>query len=678
MSDQESKKDLSKAEQNVCQEQIEIDQELFKLIEEKEESVADEELEADEDGAKLRVFTSSKVMLTLSIVAILTSLYHIYALVLTFTKPMVIYTIHWAIGLVLIFIFYPTSAKSSRKRINLFDVLLMAGVLAAAVYVLQDPVGLDTRHVYFQPSQLDIILGGFAIFASLEAGRRTIGWGLPLVSIGLLAYAMFGQHLPDFWASKGYSLIRVISHTFSLDGLFGTAIKMSAVQIFMLTLFGAFLYVCGTGDMFMRFAASAFGSRRGGPAKISIIGSGLFGSISGSAVANVVGTGIFTIPLMKKTGYRPEFAAAVEAVASTGGQIMPPVMGSGAFIMAEMLGVSYGSVALAALLPALLYYFGLYVAVDCEAARCDLRRMDTSTLEKASQIIKKGWYQLFPVLVLVICLAVFRMTITRAALLASVSCILASSFKKETRLSLKEILRALELGFMRSLSIIAACACAGIAIAAITLTGLGLKISIVVSSMAGNSLILALLFSALATIILGMGLPTVAAYVVSASVLAGSLVQLGIPPLVAHFFLFYFSILSQITPPVALAAYAAGNIASANPNAVGFTAVRLGLVAFFLPFFFVYGPALLGVGSGSEIALAAVTAVIGVFCFTVAQFGFFRGDYINMISRVLLMVSALCMVIPGAVTDLIGFVGIVIGMLMHKPVRDLVLMRKAA
>ncbi len=623
----------------------------------------------DEDGASVRVYKSLIVKRSLSAIAIFMSLYHIYVLLFKLTTPLATFAVHWGLGLTLLFFYYPFTKGGRRKNLNLADIVCILSAIAITVYIVTDAKALAERSAYLRFSQLDMIFGAVAILITLEAARRCMGLGLPIISIVLVAYALWGNHLPGEWACKGYSLKRFISYTFSNYGLFGTPIKMSTQYIFLMVLFGAFLHISGCGNALMNLAMSAFGSRRGGPAKVSVMSSCFFGSISGSAVANVVGTGVLTIPMMKKAGYKSEFAGAVEAVASTGGQIMPPIMGSGAFIMAELLGVKYTAICFAALAPALLYYMGLYVAVDLEAGKNDLKSIDTSQMDRVMTIVKRDWYQFLPIFALIICMVFFRMTIAWAAVMAIVVLLLATAFTA-ARMSLHTILEALELGALRSLSIVACCACAGIAIAAVNLTGLGMKFTLMVTSLAGGSLFLSLLLAALAATVLGMGLPTVAAYIIAASVLGGALSSLGLPPLVAHMFLFYYSLLSQITPPVALAAYAAGNIANANPMKVGFLAMRLGAVAFVLPFFIAYGPALIGIGTPAEIILAVVTAFVGVFCFTAGQFGWLMGENMNIISRILLIGTSMLLVIPGIQSDLIGLGGIAAGLLLHKPVRD--------
>ena len=390
-----------------------------------------------------------------------------------------------------------------------------------------------------------------------------------------------------------------------------------------------------------------------------------------------MGTGVFTIPLMKKTGYKPHFAGAVEAVASTGGQIMPPVMGSGAFIMAELIGYKYSQIALGALLPAILYYLSILLMVDFEAAKSGLLGVDTSHMDAVKKILKQGWNLLVPLIILIVCLAFFQFTVARSATLAILATIIACALKKETRMSFKTILDGFETGVIRSVSVICAVASAGVAIGCIMLTGVGAKFPFAVLTLAHNNLFLTLLMSGLAATILGMGLPTVAAYIISASLLASSLVQLGIPLFAAHMFLLYYSILSQITPPVALAAYAAGNIADANPNKVGFTAMRLGIIAFIIPFFFVYGPALLMIGTPLEIIEASITSLIGCFFLAVGLEGWLV-EKINIPCRILALGAAFCCIAAGLVTDLIGLGLIVAFLLLHKGTRHKLLRKKSA
>lgn len=655
-------------------------EELSELISQYEESAKNTSNDKDEDGGKLRTFQNKIFKGVLRYTAIALALYHIYALIFQLPIPLVLYSIHWGMGLTYAFVYYPSykgNKKALRKTFGVIDAILAIATIAVVLYILRDPNALMYRVSKANANTLDLVFGTIAMILSLEAARRTIGLGLPVIALVFFAYAMWGNYLPGMIASKGYSFRRVISFIFSVEGIYGSPTASSAQYVFLLIIFGAFLGYSGTGEFFMKLAMKLAGHARGGPAKVAVISSGLFGSISGSAVANVMGTGVFTIPLMKKTGYKPHFAGAVEAVASTGGQIMPPVMGSGAFIMAELIGYKYSQIALGALLPAILYYLSILLMVDFEAAKSGLLGVDTSHMDAAKKILKQGWNLLVPLIILIVCLAFFQFTVARSATLAILATIIACALKKETRMNFKTILDGFETGVLRSVSVICAVASAGVAIGCIMLTGVGAKFAFAVLTLAHNNLFLTLLMSGLAATILGMGLPTVAAYIISASLLASSLVQLGIPIFAAHMFLLYYSILSQITPPVALAAYAAGNIADANPNKVGFTAMRLGVIAFIIPFFFVYGPALLMIGTPLEIIEASITSLIGCFFLAVGLEGWLV-EKINIPCRILALGAAFCCIAAGLVTDLIGLGLIVAFLLLHKGTRHKLLRKKSA
>ena len=655
-------------------------EELSELISQYEESAKNTSNDKDEDGGKLRTFQNKIFKGVLRYTAIALALYHIYALIFQLPIPLVLYSIHWGMGLTYAFVYYPSyrgNKKALRKTFGVIDAILAIATIAVVLYILRDPNALMYRVSKANANTLDLVFGTIAMILSLEAARRTIGLGLPIIALVFFAYAMWGNYLPGMIASKGYSFRRVISFIFSVEGIYGSPTASSAQYVFLLIIFGAFLGYSGTGEFFMKLAMKLAGHARGGPAKVAVISSGLFGSISGSAVANVMGTGVFTIPLMKKTGYKPHFAGAVEAVASTGGQIMPPVMGSGAFIMAELIGYKYSQIALGALLPAILYYLSILLMVDFEAAKSGLLGVDTSHMDAAKKILKQGWNLLVPLIILIVCLAFFQFTVARSATLAILATIIACALKKETRMSFKTILDGFETGVIRSVSVICAVASAGVAIGCIMLTGVGAKFAFAVLTLAHNNLFLTLLMSGLAATILGMGLPTVAAYIISASLLASSLVQLGIPIFAAHMFLLYYSILSQITPPVALAAYAAGNIADANPNKVGFTAMRLGVIAFIIPFFFVYGPALLMIGTPLEVIEATVTSLVGCF-FLAAGLEGWLVEKINIPCRILALGAAFCCIASGLVTDLIGLGLIVAFLLLHKGTRHKLLRKKSA
>ncbi len=485
-------------------------EELSELINQYEESAKNTSNDKDEDGGNLRTFQNKIFKGVLRYTAIALAFYHIYALIFQLPIPLVLYSIHWGMGLTYAFVYYPSykgNKKALRKTFGAIDAILAIATIAVVLYILRDPNALMYRVSKANANTLDLVFGTIAMILSLEAARRTIGLGLPIIALVFFAYAMWGNYLPGMIASKGYSFRRVISFIFSVEGIYGSPTASSAQYVFLLIIFGAFLGYSGTGEFFMKLAMKLAGHARGGPAKVAVISSGLFGSISGSAVANVMGTGVFTIPLMKKTGYKPHFAGAVEAVASTGGQIMPPVMGSGAFIMAELIGYKYSQIALGALLPAILYYLSILLMVDFEAAKSGLLGVDTSHMDAVKKILKQGWNLLVPLIILIVCLAFFQFTVARSATLAILATIIACALKKETRMSFKTILDGFETGVIRSVSVICAVASAGVAIGCIMLTGVGAKFAFAVLTLAHNNLFLTLLMSGLAATILGMGLP---------------------------------------------------------------------------------------------------------------------------------------------------------------------------
>lgn len=631
----------------------------------------------DEDGTSIRVFVNKNITRFITIYCVAFSLFHIALIFIRPTNQFAIYATHWTAGMILIFTYYTTKKNNINKKFNVFDIACIVGCFLTWIYIMNDSMGLLERLTYMEYTTSDLIFGILAIVLTLESTRRSMGLGLPIVTLVLIAYALFGVYvLPGDIATKAYSLTRVVTTAFSTYGMFGLPIYMSTMYISVITIFGAYLQIMGVGDTIMYVAKAAFGRSRGGPAKVAVLSSGLFGTVSGSAVGNVIGTGVFTIPMMKKTGYESHFAGAVEAVASSGGMIMPPVMGTAAFIMAELLGISYASICIAAVVPALLYYFSLFLSVDFEAGRLNLKRMEVMETEKVSSILKKRWHHVVPLISLIVCLSL-KFTISRSALISTLLLLLACFIAKEPNLTSKNIVKGLEQGAKNLMTIIGCCACAGVAISLINLTGLGIKFTLLVGKLAGTSMLLSLIFAGVATIILGMGLPTSAAYMVASSVLIGALTKLGLQPLIAHMFIFYYAALADITPPVCMAAYAAANLAGAPAMKTGFTAMRLGLCQFFIPYFIVYSPELLLIGSIGNILTAIITATLGVMFFTMSTVGWVAGGSINIISRMILFASSLLMVYPGLDTDIIGLIGVILALLMHAPIRKRLLKIKA-
>lgn len=591
------------------------------------------------------------------LVAVAMSLYHLYALSgITIVTSVKLYAIHLGFSFLLIFLVYPLTSKSRKikTRFPVYDLIL--GIIGAltSVYVIVTYQDFIFR-IDNAPTVPDLIVGAVAILLVLEISRRTMGLAMPIVAAVFLAYAFLGSYTPSMIRHRGYDLERVISHLFSEQGIFNIPIGISVRYVFLFILFGSFLEFSGGGKFLIDLAMAVFGGTRGGPAKVGNVSSAFFGTISGSAVANVIGTGTFSIPMMKSIGYKNHFAGAVEAVSSTGGQIMPPVMGAGAFVLAEIVGVSYLDICKAAAIPAVLYFFSIFVMIDLEAAKTGLKGLPRSQLPRLGPLLKKDFLFIIPIFTLLFFLIGLKTTPTLAGFWATVITFVITFFRKSTRMGWKRILDTLGDGAIKATQVAAVCACAGIIIGITALTGVGLKISGILIDLGGVSILLSLFLAMVISLILGMGLPTTASYIICAAIVAPSLIKLGLPPLGAHLFIFYFSCLSAITPPVAVAAYVAAGIARANPVQVGFTSVRLGIAAFIVPYMFVYGPALLLKDVFSSVLWAAFTAIIGIVALAAAMERWFLGQGTSWFQTGLLLAAALLLIKPGLTTDLIGF-----------------------
>lgn len=502
----------------------------------------------------------------------------------------------------------------------------------------------------------DIIAGALVLFVVLESTRRTSGPILPAIASAALLYSLFGRYMPGLLSHRGVSLKRLITHmALTTEGVFGVPIGVSATYVFLFVLFGAFLRESGGGEFFVNLAYALFGRVRGGPAKVAIVASGFFGSISGSAVANVVGTGTFTIPLMMKAGYKNTFAGAVEAAASTGGQFMPPIMGAAAFIMAEILGLPYINIAIAAAVPAVIYFLAIYFSVDAEAAKSGLRGLSRTELPSVRQVLSEGWPLLIPLFGLIVMLAFLKWSPMKSGFASIVICILVSYIAKASnRMTVRRILKALESGANAAVEVALVCACAGIVVGMFTLTGLGMKMSYLLVTVSRGNLLMLLVLTMICSLILGMGIPTTACYIVLAITIAPALTRLGVIPLAAHLFVFYFGISSAITPPVALAAYAAAGISGADPMATGFIAWKLALPAFLIPFAFVYGPQLLLSGSVVRITLAALSAAAGAYALSGVAIGYLLG-HLRWYERAILLVAAASLIFAELSSDILGY-----------------------
>ena len=588
----------------------------------------------------------------LRVVAIAMSIYHLWAATFGAPEAMMHRSVHLTFTFGLIFL---TSLSSRKKGLSLvMDLVLLAAAMISMAHIFLNYEYVVTRYPYVQSlSGWDFWLGIVVTLLLLEASRRTIGWALPLTAVAFLLYGLFGQHLPGLLRHTGFSLETLIDQLYlTTEGIFGIPLGVSATYVILFVIYGAFLEESGTGEAFTNFATSLVGGTKGGPGKISCVSSSLFGTISGSAVANVMVDGWLTIPLMKRAGFSPQAAAAIEATASTGGQIMPPVMGAAAFVMAEFTGISYVDICKHALVPALLYYLALFMAVHFEASRSGLLGLPKEERPSLSSVMKEKGHLFIPIGVIVYFM-IAGFTPMLACLYAIASVLPSSFLRKESRMGLRKILRALEAGARNMLPVAAACACAGIVVGIINLTGLGLKFTGIVLDVAGGSLAPTLILTMMTGIILGMGLPTTAAYIVQASLLIPALIKLGVPVIAAHLFVFYFAILSAITPPVAMAVYAAAGISGSNVWQTGLQAVRMGATGFIVPFMFVYGPSLLLMGNWLEIIMAIISASVGVILLSAGLMGWFVGET-RLWQRGLLVLSAILLIKPGLTTDLVG------------------------
>ena len=559
----------------------------------------------------------------------------------------------------LLVIFYINAMVDSEKRweqIFLGIMALFALGGCAYITILDENLQLRAGIVYAS----DILFAILLIIAIFEACRRKMGNPLVIITLVFVAYAFLGKYIPGFLNQPGMTLKKFTSLVYlTTDGIFGSPLYASASYVVLFVLLGAIMSVSGIGDYMTNLATSLFGHMRGGPAKVAVVASGFFGSISGSPTANVIGTGTFTIPMMKKNGFEPEFAAAVEATASTGGAIMPPIMGSTAFIMAEMLGIPYTAVAKAALIPAILYFLAVLFGVDIYAAKHGLKGIPRSQLPKVRSMLKQI-YMLAPLIFLIFCMAVFNMTIVRSGLLTIIVTLVLVEINPKTRMTKEQWLQIPVQTVKSAVSVGIACAMAGIISGVIMGSGLGYRISSILTSVAGTSMLLLLVLTMVVSLIMGMGVPTTAAYLVLASLVAPTMIQLGIPPLAAHMFIFYFGCISSITPPVALAAYAGAGLAGCDPNKTGYKAFRLAFCSFLMPYLFVYNPVLLMEGGVLDILWSLVTALIGAYLLASRFEGFFFRWSLKWFERPLMILGAVMLIVPGMVTDLVGIAIIVV------------------
>lgn len=631
----------------------------------------------DKDTSKLRKL-SGLLAKAVTVIAIGMSLFHLYTAGFGTLLSVRQRSLHLILAFTLGFMLYPAGKRSSKTKASILDFGLaaIAIVVFGYLFVFVEEIARKGGDV----SQIDIILGGLAILLTLEVTRRVVGPELPIVAILFLMYAKFGPYLPGVLAHRGFSYERIISHMYlTTEGLLGIPTGVSATFVFMFILFGAFLDKTGVGKFFIDLAYGLTGHLKSGPAMTAVVASGFMGSISGSSVANTVTTGAFTIPLMKRVGYKPHFAGAVEAASSTGGQIMPPVMGAAAFIMAEFTGIPYIKIIAAAAIPAVLYYFAVGTMVHLEASKLGLKGLPKEQLPSARKIMLNQGYLLVPLFVIIAFLIMGFTPLLSAFYAIGISVFMAvavSLIKKDHSFTPALFLSALEGGAKGALGVATACACAGMIVGVVTLTGLGLRIAELIVTLAQGMLIPTLFFTMIASIILGMGLPTTAKYIVLATMAVPALIKLEVNLMAAHLFILYFGVVADITPPVALAAYAGAGIAGANSMKTGFQAVKLASAAFLVPYIFAIDPRLILVKEivGDQVTFmpfytaipVILTAMLGIVCLGAAVENFLLVKC-RIYERVFLLAAALSLLVPGLYTDAFGLTVLVVVVILQRP-----------
>lgn len=594
------------------------------------------------------------------------SLFQLYTAIFGQFTAYIQRTIHLGFGLTFIFLLFPVRKKGNKAKVPFYDyILAILGAITGIYWTLNYERLVTSLGTI---NQMDFIVGLIVSVLVLEAARRSVGLPIAIIASLFLIYAFFGQHMPDFLAHRGQTVEQIVNLMyFSTDGILGTPISVSATYIFAFLLFGAFLVKTGVGEYFNDLAISVAGKLIGGPAKVAIFSSALQGTISGSSVANVVTSGAYTIPLMKRLGYKKDFAGAVEASSSTGGQLMPPIMGAAAFLMVEFIGrgITYWDIAKAAAIPAVLYFAGIWIMTHFEAKRLGLRGLTDEEMPNRKEIFKKI-YLLLPI-ALIIVIMMFGVPVIHSAMYGIIACIIVGVINKDVKFGPKEVVDALVDGARTALSVVAATACAGIIVGVVVKTGLGLSLANSLVDLAGGRIFLTLFFVMIASLILGMGAPTTANYVITSTIAAPAIVTLLAPdvqqaavPLViilsAHFFVFYFGIIADITPPVALAAFAASGISGGDPIKTGVHSAKLAIAAFIIPYMIVYSPSLLMIDvTFWEVAWVVITAFLGMIAISAGIIGYWYRS-INWIERLIVIAAGLAMVYPESLSDIIGLV----------------------
>jgi len=621
------------------------------------------------------IFSIARLLATLVAVAI--SSFHLYTGAFGIIEAYGMRTIHLMTLLSLAFLFWPASKKYPKEKTIPFDLLLALLCLAIDLYLMMNHERLTTREWYTGPMTFwDVAFGWTTIVLLLEATRRVAGLALPIVALCFLGYTVFGQFLPYPFTIRSPNLNIFIDHMFlTPHAIFGVPVGVSATFVFLFIMFAAFLDKTGAGKFIIDFSMSAVGWATGGPAKVSVIASGIFGTITGHSVANVYGTGTFTIPLMKRMGYRPEYAGAVEAAASAGGQIMPPIMGAAAFIIAEFIGVSYLSVCKAALFPAILYFVAVFASTHLEALKMGLRPIPRDELPPMKSTLYQGFHFIIPIFVLIFVL-VLGYTPFRAAFLAIIVLLIVAMARSSSRMGPKDFIVSLIQGARNAVVIAVCCACAGLVVGSLDITGMGIKFVDIIIMASGGVFPFLLVLIMVASLVLGMGIPTAPAYIIVAMIAAPTLVNMGIEPIVAHMFVFYSCLLSAITPPVALAAYAGAAIADAPVMRTGVIAAKLGFVKYIVPFVFAYNAALLMEGSALFIIVSFLTALAGTIGLS-AAFEKYLFTKLSPLNLILMLAGSVLLLISNLFTDLAGIAILGIAVAMNYKERQAVGARAA-
>ena len=567
-------------------------------------------------------------------------------------------TMQTALHLLLVALLFLLPYKPKNEKyiwpVRISNWLLCAGFLASLLYNIINNKMLMRRRMQVDPvTPLQLALGIILIVCLLILTKRSLGWAMPIIAVVFIVYAFTAKYMTGILYFKGISVPRFVENMYMMfQGIFGEALNSSATFIVLFCVFGSFLQVSGGGQFFMDFSKSIVGRFRGGPGMMTVFSCALMGTISGSAIANTAATGVFTIPFMRKSGYDKTFARATVAVAASGAMIMPPVMGAGAFVMSEYMGISYGEICLYALVPAVLFYVAVFLQTYLEARKNNLQGIPREEIEPLLSVVKRSGHLAIPLLV-IIGFLIAGFSAMRAGFYGIISVFIVSMFKKESRMTPKKLAEALYLGARSSISVAVACACAGIIIGVLRLTGLGLKFTSAIMAISGGNLLIALLLTMVASIILGMGIPPTAVYVMQAALTAPALVQMGLLPIQAHLYVFYFSCMAGITPPVAICAYTAAPLCDSSPAKVGYKAFALALSSFVVPYVFAFGPGILLIGGVGEVVVSIVSCLLGIAMVAIGVVGWL-GKPMNPILRAVLIASALLLMFQGVLSDVIG------------------------